>query len=80
MMMTRSGRPEVGQTIEVPGHGRCTVQSNSDPSIVVLQTATGATLRIGERALQLALMSAKGADVRPTTAGAMHRASQRGES
>ena len=69
MMMTRSGRPEVGQTIDVPGHGPCVVESNNDPSVVTLRTENGASVRIGERALQLALLSAKGADVRPTSTG-----------
>lgn len=66
MMMTPSGRPAVGETIEVPGHGLCTVESNNDPSVVTLRTASGATLRIGEQALRLALLSAAGEDVRPT--------------
>ena len=56
MFIPRSGRPAVGQKIEVPGHGLCTVESNDDPSVVKLRTFNGTTFRIGERTLRLALL------------------------
>jgi len=62
----RSGRPPVGQVIEVPGRGRCEVVSNADPSVIVLRAPSGAHFRIGEQALRLALLAAAGQDVRPT--------------
>ena len=56
-----------GETMQVPGYGWCEVVSTSDPSIVVLRTAEGATVKIGDKALRLALLAAKGEDVRPTS-------------
>ncbi len=58
---TRTGRPAVGELIDVPGHGRCEVVSNADPSLVTIRTAHGTELRIGEQALRLALLAGAGA-------------------
>jgi len=62
----QTARPAVGALLYPPGHGRCEVVSNSDPSTVTLRTAQGTELRIGERALQLALIAADG-DARPAS-------------
>jgi len=62
----RSGRPAVGECIDVPGYGRCQVVGNDDHSLVTVRTASGAEVRIGEKALHLALLAADGDDVRPT--------------
>jgi hypothetical protein len=63
----KPARPAEGSTIDVPGYGPCEVLPHTDPGAVLLRTAHGATVRIGEKALGLALLSAEGADVRPTT-------------
>lgn len=73
MEMKRSGRPAVGSTLEIPGRGMCVVVSNSDPSVIVFRAPSGANFRIGEYALRLALLSAAGGDVRPTTSGRAKR-------
>lgn len=66
MKLERNGRPAVGEQIEVPGYGLCEVESNADPSIVALRTPSGATVKIGDQALRLALLAANGEDCRPT--------------
>lgn len=65
MDTTRSGRPAIGDTITLPGYGRCIVRSNGDPSVVVMETENGATLKVGEKMLTLMLL-APGRDARPT--------------
>jgi len=67
MSTQRSGRPAVGTELAVPGYGRCTVESNNDPSVILFRTESGSTFKIGEQALRLALLAAEGEDVRPTT-------------
>lgn len=57
MNVQRSGRPAEGGVLDVPGRGRCEVVSNADPSVIVLRTESGATFKIGEKALALALVA-----------------------
>lgn len=57
MDIQRSGRPPVDTPLVLPGFGAVRVASNDDPSLVVLETATGVRFRIGERAL-MELMAA----------------------
>ena len=52
MEIQRSGRPPVDSRLVLPAIGRVRVVSNSDPSLVALETATGARLKIGEKALR----------------------------
>lgn len=52
MEMQRSGRPPVGTALVLPHFGPVRVAGNDDPSLVALETATGARFRIGERALR----------------------------
>ncbi len=66
--LERTGRPAVGDTVRLEGWGVCTVIADDDPSTVRLRIEwTGREVRIGERALRLALLAAEGADTRPTT-------------
>ncbi len=51
METVHSGRPAVGASFNLPGIGPVVVASNTDPSLVTLETARGASLRIGERVL-----------------------------
>ena len=67
MDVKRCGRPNVGDVIKLANFGRCTVVSNSDPSVITLETENGATLKIGEKVLALMLLAANGEDARPTT-------------
>ena len=52
MEIQRSGRPPVDTPLMLPGIGPVRVVSNADPSLVALETATGARLKIGEKALR----------------------------
>lgn len=52
MEIQRSGRPPVDTSLVLPAIGRVRVVSNADPSLVTLETATGAHLKIGEKALR----------------------------
>lgn len=51
MERVTSGRPEVGTVLDLEGFGRCRVESNADPSAVILTAPGGGSLRVGERAL-----------------------------
>lgn len=57
MNMVRRGRPAEGEVIYVPAYGACEVLAHIDPSVVRLRTASGTELKIGERALALALLA-----------------------
>jgi len=61
--MISSARPPVGSTLYLPSYGLCTVLEHTDPSTVSLRIqSTDSTVRIGERALRLALLAAEGDD------------------
>ena len=59
MSVQRTGRLTVGTLLDLPGHGLCDVANNSAPSLLTLLTEQGTELRIGEKALRLALMALK---------------------
>ena len=67
MTQTRSGRPPVGAVIDIPGHGRCVIVSNDDPSLLTVRNAQGTEFRIGEQVLRLSLLACAGHDCRPTS-------------
>lgn len=57
------GRPDEGMTIHVATYGSCEVLLHTDPSLVRLLTPHGAEVKIGHKALRLALVAAEGEDV-----------------
>jgi hypothetical protein len=51
--LARTRRLQPGERVHLPDYGLCTVVNNTDQSLVELQTASGARLRLGRLALSL---------------------------